>query len=387
MHIRLDTETSYETVIVRDLIRINQPIIGKEEIEAVTEVLKSGILTEKSGMGPRVLEFEKEFARYVGAKHAVAVSSGTAALHSALLVTGVKQGDEVVVPSFTFHSTAEVVLLCGAQPTFADIDPETYTVTADTVESALTRNTKAIVPVHLYGLPADLDPLRKLARDRGVTLIEDAAQAHGAEYKGTRIGSISDLTCFSFYAGKNMTTGEGGMVTTNDDDYSEKLRMVRTHGEQRPYWPTSVGNNYRMSELLAAIGLVQLRKLPSFLEKRRKNAKFLNEKLGVLGKVITPKEAEGRKHAWYVYTLRLRGANAGKRNKAVEKLRSKNIGATVYYESPLHMLPLYRESSKTHRPLPETEKACRQVFSLPVHPRIDEPELGYMFETLKRVLT
>jgi perosamine synthetase len=387
MHIRLDTETSYETVIVRDLIRINQPIIGKEEIEAVTEVLKSGILTEKSGMGPRVLEFEKEFARYVGAKHAVAVSSGTAALHSALLVTGVKQGDEVVVPSFTFHSTAEVVLLCGAQPTFADIDPETYTVTADTVESALTRNTKAIVPVHLYGLPADLDPLRKLARDRGVTLIEDAAQAHGAEYKGTRIGSISDLTCFSFYAGKNMTTGEGGMVTTNDDDYSEKLRMVRTHGEQRPYWPTSVGNNYRMSELLAAIGLVQLRKLPSFLEKRRKNAKFLNEKLGVLGKVITPKEVEGRKHAWYVYTLRLRGANAGKRNKAVEKLRSKNIGATVYYESPLHMLPLYRESSKTHRPLPETEKACRQVFSLPVHPRIDEPELGYMFETLKRVLT
>jgi perosamine synthetase len=387
MHIRLHTETSYETVIVRDLIRINQPIIGKEEIEAVTEVLKSGILTEKSGMGPRVLEFEKEFARYVGAKHAVAVSSGTAALHSALLVTGVKQGDEVVVPSFTFHSTAEVVLLCGAQPTFADIDPETYTVTADTVESALTRNTKAIVPVHLYGLPADLDPLRKLARDRGVTLIEDAAQAHGAEYKGTRIGSISDLTCFSFYAGKNMTTGEGGMVTTNDDDYSEKLRMVRTHGEQRPYWPTSVGNNYRMSELLAAIGLVQLRKLPSFLEKRRKNAKFLNEKLGVLGKVITPKEVEGRKHAWYVYTLRLRGANAGKRNKAVEKLRSKNIGATVYYESPLHMLPLYRESSKTHRPLPETEKACRQVFSLPVHPRIDEPELGYMFETLKRVLT
>jgi perosamine synthetase len=387
MHIRLDNETNYETVIVRDLIRINQPIIGKEEIEAVTEVLKSGILTEKSGMGPRVLEFEKEFAHYVGAKHAVAVSSGTAALHSALLVTGVKQGDEVVVPSFTFHSTAEVVLLCGAQPTFADIDPETYTVTADTVESALTRNTKAIVPVHLYGLPADLDPLRKLARDRGVTLIEDAAQAHGAEYKGTKIGSISDLTCFSFYAGKNMTTGEGGMITTNDDDYSEKLRMVRTHGEQRPYWPTSVGNNYRMSELLAAIGLVQLKKLPSFLEKRRKNAKFLNEKLGVLGKVITPKEAEGRKHAWYVYTLRLRGANAGKRNKAVEKLRSKNIGATVYYESPLHMLPLYRESSKTHRPLPETEKACRQVFSLPVHPRIDELELGYMFETLKRVLT
>jgi perosamine synthetase len=386
MDIRLDNEINYETVIVRDLIRINQPIIGKEEIEAATEVLKSGILTEKSGMGPRVLDFEKEFARYVGAKHAVALTSGTAALHAALLVAGVKQGDEVVVPSFTFHATAEVVLLCGAQPVFADIDPETYTVTTDTVESALTRSTKVIIPVHLYGLPADLDPLRKLARDRAVTLIEDAAQAHGAEYKGSKIGSIGDMTCFSFYAGKNMTTGEGGMVTTNDDDYSDKLRMIRTHGEQRPYWPTSMGHNYRMNELLAAIGLAQLRKLPTFLERRRKNAQFLTEKLGVLGKVIAPKEPEGRKHAWYVYTLRLRGANAGKRNKVIEKLRTKNIEATVYYESPLHMLPLYREFSTIRRPLPETEKACRQVFSLPVHPRLDEPELGYIFDTLKRVL-
>jgi perosamine synthetase len=371
---------------VRDLIRINQPIVGKEEIDAVAEVLKSGILTEKSGRGPRVLDFEKEFAHYVGAKHAVAVNSGTAALHAALLVAGVKQGDEVVVPSFTFHATAEVVLLCGAQPVFADIDPDTYTVTSDTIESVLTRSTKAIVPVDLYGLPADLDPLRKLARDRGVTLIEDAAQAHGAEYKGSKVGSISDMTCFSFYAGKNMTTGEGGMITTNDDDYWDRLQMVRTHGEQRDYWPISLGNNYRMNELLAAIGLAQLKKLPSFLERRKKNANFLSERLGVLGKVIAPKEPEGRKHAWYVYTLRLRGANAGKRNKVIEKLRSKNIEATVYYEAPLYMLPLYREFSTTRRVLPETEKACRQVFSLPVHPKLDESDLEYMFETLKRVL-
>jgi perosamine synthetase len=372
---------------VRDLIRINQPMIGKEEIDAATEVLRSGILTEKSGMGPRVLEFEKEFARYVGARHAVAMTSGTAALHAALLVAGVKQGDEVVVPSFTFHSTAEVVLLTGAQPVFADIDPDTYTVTADAVESMMTRNTKAIVPVHLYGLPADLDPLKKLAKEHSVTLIEDAAQAHGAEYNGTKIGSIGDITCFSFYAGKNMTTGEGGMITTNDDDYSEKLRMVRTHGEQRPYWPVTIGHNYRMSELLAAIGLAQLRKLPSFIDRRRKNAQFLSEKLGVLGKVIPPKEPQGRKHAWYLFTLRLRGANAGKRNKVVEKLRSRNIEAAVYYESPLHMLPLYRELSTTRRPLPETEKACRQVFSVPVHPRLSENELEYVFDTLKRVLT
>jgi perosamine synthetase len=379
--------TLNESIIVRDLIRINQPMIGREEIDAATEVLKSGILTEKSGMGPRVLEFEKEFARYVGARHAVAVTSGTAALHSALLVAGVKQGDEVVLPSFTFHSTAEVVLLAGAQPVFADVDPDTYTVTADTVESVMTRNTKAIVPVHLYGLPADLDPLRKLAKERSVTLIEDAAQAHGAEYNGTKIGSIGDMTCFSFYAVNNMTTGEGGIVTTNDDDYSERLRMVRTHGEQRPYWPVTIGHNYRMSELLAAIGLAQLRKLALFVEQRRKNARFLSEKIGVLGKVIRPKEPNGRKHAWYLYTLRLRGANAGKRNKIIEKLRSKNIEAAVYYESPLHLLPLYRDLLTTRRPLPETEKACRQVFSIPVHPRLSEPELEYIFDTLKRVLS
>ncbi|MGA3296255.1 MAG: DegT/DnrJ/EryC1/StrS family aminotransferase [Candidatus Bathyarchaeia archaeon] len=373
---------------MREIIRINQPMIGKEEIDAVTEVLKSGILTEKSGMGPRILEFEKEFAKYVGARHAVAVTSGTAALHSALAIAGVKPGDEVVVPSFTFHGTAEVVLMCGAEPVFADIDPDTFTVTADTVEEVMTRNTKALIPVDLYGLPADLDPLRKLARERGVSLIEDAAQAHGAEYNGSKVGSIADMTCFSFYAGKNMTTGEGGMITTNDEDHSEKLRMMRTHGEHRPYWPVMIGNNYRMSELLAAIGIVQLRKLPSLLEKRRANAHFLSEKVEVLGKVIPPKEPANRKHAWYLYTLRLRGANAGKRNKIVERLRSKNVEAAVYYESPLHLLPLYRERlSASRKPLPETEKACRQVFSLPVHPRLSENEREYVFDTLKRVLT
>jgi dTDP-4-amino-4,6-dideoxygalactose transaminase len=387
MKVRVESDRGFGTIIVRDLIRINQPIIGKEEIDAATEVLRSGILTEKSGMGPRVLEFEKEFARYVGAKHGVALSSGTAALHAALLVAGVKPGDEVIVPSFTFHATAEVVLLAGAEPVFADIDPDAYTITTETVEAVMTRNTKVIMPVHLYGLPADLDPLKKLARERGLTLIEDAAQAHGAEYNGSKIGSIGDMTCFSMYAGKNMTTGEGGMVTTNDDDYSEKLRMIRSHGEQRPYWPTTVGNNYRMTELLAAVGIAQLKKLPSFLERRRKNAQFFGGKFGVLGKVMPPKEPEGRKSAWYLYTLRLRGANAGKRNKVIEKLRSRNIEAAVYYESPLHMLPLYRERSTARRPLPETEKACRQVFSLPVHPKLAESELEYIFETLKRVLT
>ena len=372
---------------MRDMISINQPAIGKEEIEAVVEVLKSGILSEKSGRGPRVLQFEKDFSKYVGAKHAVAVSSGTAALHSALLAVGIQPGDEVVVPSFTFSATAEAVVLAGGRPSFADIDADTYAITPESIEAALTSKTKAILPVHMYGLCADMDPIMELARNRGLIVIEDAAQAHGAEYKGRRAGSTGDATCFSFYAGKNMTTGEGGMVTTNDDDLAEQMRMIRTHGEERPYWVSRQGHNYHMPEIAGALGIVQLKKLPGFLEERRKNAEYLTEKLSVLGKLVMPKEPAGRKHAWYLFSPRLRGANAGKRNKLVEKLRSRNIGAAVYYESPVHMLPYYRDLQSTRRSaLPETERACRQVFSLPVHPQLRQTELQFITDSVKRAV-
>jgi len=372
---------------MRDMISINQPSIGKEEIEAVVEVLKSGILSEKSGRGPRVLQFEKDFSKYVGAKHAVAVSSGTAALHSALLAVGIQPGDEVVVPSFTFSATAEAVVLAGGRPSFADIDADTYAITPESIEAALTSKTKAILPVHMYGLCADMDPIMELARNRGLIVIEDAAQAHGAEYKGRRAGSIGDATCFSFYAGKNMTTGEGGMVTTNDDDLAEQMRMIRTHGEERPYWVSRQGHNYHMPEIAGALGIVQLKKLPGFLEERRRNAEYLTEKLSVLGKLVMPKEPAGRKHAWYLFSPRLRGANAGKRNKLVEKLRSRNIGAAVYYESPVHMLPYYRDLQSTRRSaLPETERACRQVFSLPVHPQLRQTELQFITDSVKRAV-
>jgi len=372
---------------MRDMIPINQPSMGKEEIEAVVEVLKSGILSEKSGRGPRVLQFEKEFAKFVGAKHAIAVASGTAALHSTLLAAGIQPGDEVVIPSFTFSATAGAVALAGGRPAFADIDADTYCLTRETIEAALTRGTKAIMPVHMYGLCADMNPIMELARNRGIVVIEDGAQAHGAEYNGRRVGSIGDATCFSFYPGKNMTTGEGGMITTNDDDLAEQMRMIRTHGEERPYWVSRQGHNYRMPEMSAAIGAAQLKKLPGFLQERRKNAEYLIEKLGVLGKLVIPKEPTDRKHAWYLFTARLRGANAGKRNKLVEKLRSRNVGASVYYESPVHMLPYYRDLQSPRRSaLPETERACRQVFSLPVHPELRQTELQYIADTVKRVI-
>lgn len=372
---------------MRELIRINQPFLGKEEIDSAVEVLRSGILTDKSGMGPRVLEFERSFARYVGAKHAVAVVNGTAALHAALLAADVGPEDEVILPSFTFVGAANAVMLAGATPVFADIDRDSYCLRPESVEEAMTRRTKAIIPTDLYGLPSDLKAMSELARGKGITVIEDAAQAHGAQYDGKRVGCIADMTCFSFYAAKNLTTGEGGMVTTNDDEYAQSLRMIRSQGEQRPYWTVRLGHNYHMTELAAAIGHAQLKKLPSFLEKRRKNAELATEKLEMSGKLILPREPDGRRHGWYVYTVRLRGVNAAKRNKIVDKLWNKNIEAAVYYSTPVHSTPFYRESTVARRGrLPETEKASRQVFSLPVHPRLGEEDIDYVSETLRKTI-
>ena len=372
---------------MRELIRINQPFLGKEEIDLVVDVLRSGILTDKSGMGPRVLEFERSFAKFVGAKHAIAVVNGTAALHSSLLAADVGADDEVILPSFTFVGAANAVALTGATPVFADIDKDTYCLKLDSVEEALTRKTKAVIPTDMYGLPADLAAINDFAREKGITVIEDAAQAHGALFDGKRVGSIAEMTCFSFYAGKNMTTGEGGMITTSDDSNAQALRMIRSHGEHRPYWSVRLGHNYHMPEVSAAIGHAQLKKLPSFLEKRRRNAELLTEKLEMSGKLILPREPNGRKHSWYLYTSRLRGVNAAKRNKIVDRLWSKNVEAGVYYSTPIHSTPLYRGSPSTRRGrLFETERAARQVFSLPVHPKLSEEDIDYVSETLRKAI-
>jgi len=372
---------------LRELIRINQPFLGKEEIDSAVDVLRSGVLTDKSGMGPRVLEFERSFAKYVGAKHAVAVVNGTAALHAALLAADVRPGDEVILPSFTFVGAVNSVVLAGATPVFADIDKDTYCLKPESVEECVTRKTKAIIPTDLYGLPSDLKSAVDLAKNKGLIVIEDAAQAHGAQYDGKRVGSVADMTCFSFYAAKNLTTGEGGMITTDDDEYAQALRMIRSHGEQRPYWTVRLGHNYHMSEIAAAIGQAQLRKLPGFLEKRRKNAELATQKLEMSGKLILPKEPDGRRHAWYAYTGRLRGVNAAKRNKIVDKLWNKNIEAAVYYSTPVHSTPFYRDSNVARKGrLPETEKASRQVFSLPVHPRLGEEEMDFVADMLRKAI-
>ncbi len=247
--------------------------MDEEEVQAVLEVMRKGPLTNALGAGPKVLEFEKTFAQFVGAKHAVAVNTGTAALHAAVMAIGVRRDEEVILPSFTFVATAEAVALAGGKPVFADIDPKTYNLSPQAVEKAITKKTKAILPVDLYGFSADMKPLREIADRYGLGLVEDAAQAHGATYMGKSAGSFSDAACWSLYASKNMMTGEGGVITTNDDKIDETLRMIRTHGEKAKYTSEMLGSNYRMSELQAAIGNVQMKKLPGFVAKRRENAR------------------------------------------------------------------------------------------------------------------
>lgn len=367
------------------MIPINLPQIGEEEVEAVVKVMRRGPLTNALGAGPMVTQFEKNFAEFAGANHAVAVNTGTAALHSALVAAGVKSGCDVVLPSFTFVATAEAVVLAGGRPVFADIDPETYNLAPAEVEKAISWKTKAVVPVDLYGLSADMKPICEIAVEHGLSVVEDAAQAHGLAYEGKPPGAFAGAACWSLYASKNMTTGEGGVVTTNDDAVADVVKMVRTHGEKAKYTSQMLGCNYRMPEIAAAIGLVQLEKLPEFLAKRRANAKRLTEFLEQTDKLRLPKEPDGCQHSWYLYTVRLVNGTESKRNKIVEKLRAKGIGAEAYYEHPLHQMPYYCDNYG-RRSLPETEKAAAQVFSLPIHPSVTEEQIEYIGKTLLKLL-
>jgi perosamine synthetase len=367
------------------LIPINLPKIGEEEIEAVVKVMRNGPLTNALGAGPMVTQFEKNFAKFAGVKHAVAMNTGTAALHSAIVSAGVKQGDEVILPSFTFVATAEAVVMAGGKPVFTDIDPETYNISPDEIEESVTKKTKAIVPVDLYGLPVDIKPIRKIAAEHDLAIVEDAAQAHGATCAGKPAGVFADAACWSFYASKNMTTGEGGVVTTDSDEMVETLRLIRTHGEKAKYASLMLGYNYRMSEIQAAIGVVQLEKLPAFVAKRRANAQRLTKILAETERLQLPKETGDQQHSWYLYTVRLKDGDEVERNKILEELGKKGIGAAAYYVHPVHTMPYYLESFG-ERKLPETEKAAKQVFSLPIHPCVTEAQIDYIGKTLLQLL-
>jgi dTDP-4-amino-4,6-dideoxygalactose transaminase len=367
------------------VIPINLPKIGEEEIQAVVKVMRSGYLTSGLGAGPVVTQFESNFAKFAGAKHAIAVNTGTAALHAAIAAVGVKSGDEVILPSFTFVATAEAVVLAGGKPVFADIDPETYNIAPAAIEKAVTKKTKALVPVDLYGLSADMKPIREIAAKHALAVVEDAAQAHGLTYKGKPPGAFADAACWSLYASKNMTTGEGGVVTTNDDKTAEVVKMVRTHGEKAKYASEILGCNYRMSEIQAAIGVVQLEKLPSFVAKRQENAQSLTEILSKSDKLCLPAEPKGGKHSWYLYTARLYNGTETARNRLLDELHKKGIGAEAYYVNPVHQMPYYQNSFGMQK-LPETEKAAKQVFSLPVHPGVTAEQVEFIGKMVLQLL-
>lgn len=355
------------------MIPIARPQIGEEEKLAVLEVLESGMLAQ----GPRVRAFEEAFAEYCGVKYAIATSSGTTALHVALLAHGIGPGDEVITTPFTFIASANAILYAGARPVFVDIDPATFNIAPDQIEAAITKRTKAMMPVHLFGLPADMGPIMEIAERYGLIVIEDACQAHGAEYLGKRVGSFG-TGCFSFYPTKNITTGEGGMITTNDEQVAEKCRIIRQHGARRRYYHDELGFNFRMTDIHAAIGLSQLQKLERFNEARIANARYLSARLQGGQPPVVP---EGRRHVFHQYTIR---SSDGQRDSLIEGLKKRGIGVEVYYPVPVHQQRVYRDLGY-NLTLPEAEKAAREVLSLPVHPGLSLHDLEAIVEAVNEL--
>ncbi|PKG33100.1 MAG: aminotransferase DegT [Methanoregula sp.] len=362
-----------------DPIFVARPSVGREEIAAVTAVLESGMLAA----GSRVAEFEREFADNCGASYAVAVNNGTAALHAALLAAGIGPGDEVIVPDFTFYATASSVLMCGATPVFADVDERTFNISPQEIEKRVTTKTKAVIAVHLFGLPFDVPAVQEICRQHNLLLIEDAAQAHGALLGGKMAGSFGDLACFSFYATKNMITGEGGMVTTKDTALYDRLRLVINHGQSEKYIHTCLGYNYRMTDIAAAIGLVQLQRLPGFNEKRRKNAEYYNAHLSVKG-LVTPFTPPGMQPVYHQYVIRLTREFPMDRAAFMEYLKENGIGSAIHYPIPLHRQPVFGLKNDPD-PCPVATRLAASVLSLPVHPSLGEDQLAYICETINRV--
>jgi dTDP-4-amino-4,6-dideoxygalactose transaminase len=360
-------------------ISIAAPQIGVEEREAVLAVLESGQLAQ----GPVVEAFEREFAAWCGVDHAVAVNSGTAAIHLLMLAHGIGEGDEVITSPFTFIASANAALFVGARPVFVDIEPQTYCLDPSKVEAAITPRTRAIMPIDLYGHPAAIPELHEIAQRHGLVLIEDACQAHGAAIGNRKAGALGVSASFSFYPTKNMTTAEGGMVTTDDHEVAEKVRVLRQHGANQRYRHDLLGYNFRMTDIAAAIGRAQLGKLDAFNERRRRNASVLDEGLAGIAGVTTPRERRGYRHVYHQYTVRIEHD----RDRFQQGLGEAGIGSAVHYPIPLHHQPLYERLGYGDVTMPISEAAAAQVLSLPVHPGLSDSDLDRIVESVRKVAT
>lgn len=362
------------------MIPIAKPQIDKEEKQAVISALDSGFLAQ----GPRVEEFEKDFASFVGTKYAVATSSGTTALYIALLALGIGPGDEVITSPFTFIASANSILYTGAKPVFVDIKEDDFNIDPLKIEEKITNKTKAIMPIHLYGQPADMEKILEIAQKHNLFIIEDACQAHGAKYKEKMAGSLGDVGCFSFYPTKNMTTGEGGIITTNDQEVCEKAQMLRAHGSKERYYHDILGFNFRMTDIGASIGIEQLKKLPLFNKKRQENAQKLKEGLKNIKGIITPQEIRGKEHVFHQYTIRVTSEYKTSRDNFAKALEEKGIGTGIHYPLPIHKQELYINLGYKD-PLPVSEKMAQEVISLPCHPSVTKEDISYITQTIREI--
>ncbi|MCK4352708.1 DegT/DnrJ/EryC1/StrS family aminotransferase [candidate division WOR-3 bacterium] len=384
------------------------PDIEEEEIKEVIDTLKSGWITT----GPKTKKFEEQFAKYIGCKHAIAVNSCTGAMHLALLAYGIGKGDEVITTPYTFISTAETIIHTGATPVFVDIDPKTLNINPEKIEFRI-RNfpkgsrphrdgaelrIKAIMPVHIAGQPCDMDEILDIAKRYNLIVIEDAAHALSAEYKGKKIGTIGDVTCFSFYATKNLTTGEGGMITTDDTDLAEKMRILSLHGMSRDAWKRYTkegswyyeildeGYKYNMSDIQSAIGITQLQKLEKMQERRKEIVEVYNEELKEIDEIITPQQKEGTKHAWHLYIIQIKPKLLKiNRNEFIKELSKEGIGTSVHF-IPLHLMPYYKKKYG-FKPgdFLNAEYVYERAISLPLYSKLSKSDAQYVAKIIKKI--
>ncbi len=373
------------------MIPINRPWIDNEEKQEIIKVIDENALTSAArDGGKRVQEFESSLRTFLNVKHVISVNSGTAALHAALLALDIKTGDEVLLPSFTFVATANAVVATGAKPVFVDINTKDYTIDLYDLKKKISTKSKAIIPVHLYGHPADLTELNEIANQYSIYIIEDACQSLGSTYKNKQTGTFGTMGCFSMYASKVLTAGEGGAIVTNEDKIADTLKMIRNHGMVEGYDTRLLGLNYRLPELSAAIAKIQMRKLKTILDRRRRNSILLSNLLETINKkynIKIPQEDQIKKFNWYLYTLAFNGSSndINLRDHIKKKLIENGIGVAVYYDPPVHKTPFYQKFS-LNDDLPNTNWSSEHVLSLPVHPGVSEIDIQNIVKVFEKEL-
>lgn len=369
------------------MIPYGKQTIEQDDIQAVVDVLKSDFLTT----GPKIAEFEQTVADYVGAKYAVAISNGTSALHAACFSAGIGPGDEVITTPLTFAASANCVLYCGGTPVFADVDPKTYNIDPEDIRRKITDKTKAIIAVHLAGQPCDMDAIHSIAREHGLIVIEDGAHALGSVYKGKKVGSMSDMTTFSFHPVKPITTGEGGMIVTDNEDFYKKMVLFRSHGITRDdsmmtrndgpwfYQQFDLGYNYRITDIQCALGCSQMKKLDRFLARRKEIVARYNEAFADCDNIITPYQLSDTESGWHLYIVQVKNCD---RRKVFENMREKGIGVNVHY-IPVYMHPYYQEHGYENVHCANAEEIYSHIISLPLYPGLTSEQQDYVIDTLK----